>query len=195
MARMNHENIVKFFGLEQVEGLDYSEKVLVMELCAEGNACDFIYSQPNGLTSFELLRFFQNMMNAMKHLRDNDLVHRDIKPSNIVRANRGDGNTIYKLADFGAARILKKNQNYGSLYGTCEYIHTDIFAKLYSSALDIVPTQRLFNEIHELWSLGVTLYEAATGKLPFEPINGRDDLKTMYKMISQKQSGCVSARH
>lgn len=100
--------------------------------------------------------------------------------------------TVYKLGDFGSARILKENESFGSLYGTYEY--PDIFAKFFAHALNIFPPTQYFNDIHELWSIGVTLFEAATGRLPFKPENGRADKKKMYVMTSQKPNGHISAR-
>lgn len=40
-----------------------------------------------------------------------------------------------------------------------------------------------------MWSVGITLFEAVTGRLPFNPKKGRQDRRTMYKMISAKQQG------
>lgn len=37
------------------------------------------------------------------------------------------------------------------------------------------------------------MYEFATGRLPFSPENGREDVQTMYRMISQKENGQISA--
>lgn len=193
MAIANVENVVKFFALEEVKDLLCKQKVLIMEYCAEGNCADLIDSNPNGLTSIEFLHFCHSLVSAIKHLREKDLVHRDVKPSNILISKNNDGQTVYKLADFGAARVLKTNENYGSLYGTYEYVHPDIFAKFYSHALDITPPTQFFNAMHELWSLGITFYQAATGCLPFAPKNGRKNAKTMYEMISQKSNDQISA--
>lgn len=154
---------------------------------------DMIDSNPNGLSSSEFFRVCGDLVSAMEYLHKMKLVHRDIKPGNIVISKCCDGKSIYKVADFGAARTLRPNQHYSSLYGTYEYVHPDIFVNFYRQALDIAPTVKVFNETHEMWSVGVTLYETATGKLPFKPKSGREDCKTMYKMTSAKQHGQISA--
>lgn len=98
--------------------------------------------------------------------------------------SRGDRN-VYKLGDFGSARLLMKN-SYSSLYGTQEYIHPDVFAKYFYKAIEIDPPRQEFNFNDDLWSIGATLYETATGRIPFEPINGRRNFKTMWAMMAKK---------
>ncbi|XP_055308833.1 serine/threonine-protein kinase TBK1-like [Sitodiplosis mosellana] len=182
MAILNHENVVKFFGFEKVDGTN--KKAIIMDNC-EGNLQDAIDNKPNGLAISEVMRLDQNIVGAMARLRSKNVIHRDIKPGNILLFRQEDGQSIYKLTDFGAARFLKPDETYGSLYGTFEYLHPDIFGKYYAHNLNILPEQR-FTDGHELWSIGVTIYEAITGELPFEPKKGRQDPQNMYTMISQK---------
>lgn len=59
---------------------------------------------------------------GMNHLRENGIVHRDIKPGNIMRVIGEDGQSVYKLTDFGAARELEDDEQFVSLYGTEEYL-------------------------------------------------------------------------
>ena len=53
---------------------------------------------------------------GMNHLRENGIVHRDIKPGNIMRVIGEDGQSVYKLTDFGAARELEDDEQFVSLY-------------------------------------------------------------------------------
>lgn len=59
---------------------------------------------------------------GMNHLRENGIVHRDIKPGNIMRLLGEEGQSIYKLTDFGAARELDDDEKFVSVYGTEEYL-------------------------------------------------------------------------
>lgn len=63
---------------------------------------------------------------GMKHLRDNNIIHRDLKPGNIMKYIGEDGISIYKLTDFGAARVLEDDQPFMSLYGTEEYLVSNL---------------------------------------------------------------------
>lgn len=192
MALAQHQNVVQFLCLEQSNVSFY--KVLVMEYCDEGNLYNLIKKQPNGLTTPEFIEFSKNLIDAMGHLYQKNVIHRDIKPMNILVSKNNIGCKSFKLGDFGAARVLEHNETFGSLYGTNEYLHPDIFAKFYAKAINVLPSIHKFGYNHELWSLGVTFYEAATGQLPFVPEKGREDPQTMYMMTSQKQTGCISAK-
>lgn len=99
-----------------------------------------------------------------------------------------DGNTIYKLTDFGAARELQEDQQFVSLYGTEEYLHPDI----YERAVLRKPVGKTFGATVDLWSIGVTLYHVATGNLPFRPFGGRRNKETMFYIITKKASGVIS---
>ena len=83
-----------------------------------------------------------------------DLVHGDIKPENIIRAQR-KGKTYYKMIDFGSiVEIFSLN----SRAGTPSYLAPERFQ---GASID---------EKTEIFSIGVTLYETLTGKLPFGEI-------------------------
>lgn len=187
LALADHANIVKFIAHERSREHGH---LLVMELC-DGCLNDRI--QPTGLEYVEFIRLCKDLCSAIQYLRQINVVHRDIKPENILVANQSDGQIIYKLGDFGAARLLKTNETYISLHGTFEFSHPDIFARLYKEGLDNVRADTLFNATHELWSIGATLYVAATGQLPFNPVAGRDNFKCMYKMITEKKRNDISA--
>ncbi|EDX05643.1 GD24274 [Drosophila simulans] len=163
LKKVNHENIVKLLAIE--EDQEGRGKVIVMELCTGGSLFNILDDPENsyGLPEHEFLLVLEHLCAGMKHLRDNKLVHRDLKPGNIMKFISEDGQTIYKLTDFGAARELEDNQPFASLYGTEEYLHPD----LYERAVLRKSIQRSFTANVDLWSIGVTLYHVATGNLPF----------------------------
>jgi len=94
--------------------------------------------------------------NALDFAHKRGIIHRDIKPANIIF----DSNNTAKLMDFGIAQLNKEGHlrltQEGSLLGSIMYVSPEqlINAKNVESAADI-------------YSLGVTLYELLTGKLPF----------------------------
>ncbi|XP_071673855.1 inhibitor of nuclear factor kappa-B kinase subunit epsilon isoform X4 [Patagioenas fasciata] len=126
---------------------------------------------------------------GMNHLRENGVVHRDIKPGNIMRLMGEDGQSIYKLTDFGAARELDDDEKFVSVYGTEEYLHPD----MYKRAVLRKPQQKAFGVTVDLWSIGVTFYHAATGSLPFVPFGGpRRNKEIMYKITTEKPPGAIA---
>lgn len=191
MKLCHHKNIVKFFGLEKIANR-CNEFALAMEYCSGGNLSEMIEENRDGLEPSEFYKVFGNMVAAIKHLHSLHIIHRDLKPNNIV-VNKFQNQNVYKITDFGAARQLKRNEGYTSLYGTYEYVHPEIFETYYYKLLDIEPPNHTFNENHEWWSIGVTMYEIATGRLPFCPINGREDKKKMFAMISKKKESSIAA--
>ena len=66
------------------------------------------------------------LANGMKHLHEREIVHRDLKPGNITRTIAEDGSSVYKLTDFGAARVLNYEEQFQSLCGTEEYLVNEI---------------------------------------------------------------------
>lgn len=188
LARAAHKNVVHFLGLEQPAEMYH--KVLVMEYCSEGSLIDMIKAKPTGLTAPEFIQFTKNVHDVMQHLWEKNIIHRDIKPSNILISKDNSGQTIYKLADFGAARFLNHNETYRSLYGTFDYSHPDIIGKMF---LGIEPPSP-YSYNNELWPIGAMFYQAATGQLPFSQSLGKSDPLTMYKMTTEKKPGCISAK-
>uniref|UniRef100_A0A182JKV7 Uncharacterized protein n=1 Tax=Anopheles atroparvus TaxID=41427 RepID=A0A182JKV7_ANOAO len=188
LRKVNHNNIVKLLDIEDDQ--EGRGKVIVMELCTGGSLFNILDDPENtyGLPQREFLLVLEHLSAGMKHLRDNNLVHRDLKPGNIMKYISEDGQTIYKLTDFGAARELGENQQFASLYGTEEYLHPD----MYERAVLRKSINRSFTANVDLWSIGVTLYHVATGNLPFRPYGGRKNKETMYHITTKKAPGVIS---
>jgi len=89
------------------------------------------------------------------------IMHRDVKPSNILVNSRG----VFKIADFGMSKELGENFSAGQTWvGTSLYMSPERVQGLnYSFSADI-------------WSLGIVVVEACTGKSPFEGTKGVDIL-------------------
>lgn len=188
LKKVNHENIVKLLAIEEEH--ETHQKVLIMELCTGGSLFNILDKPLNyyGLEEGEFMAVLQHLAAGMKHLRDLHIIHRDLKPGNIMKYIGEDGQFIYKLTDFGAARELEEDQQFVSLYGTEEYLHPD----MYERAVLHKPAGKSFKANVDLWSIGVTLFHIATGSLPFRPYGGRKNKETMYKITTEKQSGIIS---
>ncbi|XP_040841490.1 inhibitor of nuclear factor kappa-B kinase subunit epsilon isoform X3 [Ochotona curzoniae] len=189
LRKLNHQNIVRLFAVEETGGS--RQKVLVMEHCSGGSLLNVLESPENafGLPEDEFLVVLRCVVAGMNHLRENGVVHRDIKPGNIMRLVGREGQSIYKLTDFGAARRLDDDEKFVSVYGTEEYLHPD----MYERAVLRKPPQKAFGVTVDLWSIGVTLYHAATGSLPFIPFGGpRRNKEIMYRITTEKPSGAIA---
>ncbi|XP_046570499.1 inhibitor of nuclear factor kappa-B kinase subunit epsilon-like [Haliotis rubra] len=190
LTKMSHRNIVGYFRREEEYGTGKS--VLVMEYCSGGSLHSFL-QQPeymNGLDDKQFLIFLNDTCQGWKYLRQRGFVHRDIKPGNILRDEKPDSSVVYKLADFGASkRVDKDNGEFMSLAGTEEYLHPAMYEKAFMGS----GGNTVFNESADLWSLGVTIYHACTGDIPFKPYGGvRKNRSVMFMMITCKPPGTIS---
>ena len=97
-----------------------------------------------------------------------DIIHRDIKPQNIMILPNGDA----KVMDFGIARAKNSHLTQtNSVLGTAHYVSPE-----QAQGKELGPTS-------DLYSLGVVMYEAATGRLPFE---GDDAVSVALKQVNEQ---------
>lgn len=187
LRKLKHPNIIRFLDGDEAG----DQLVMIMEYC-EGGSLHHMLNQPSysyGLPEEEYLLVLQHVSNGIRYLRRENIVHRDIKPANIMHFITHYGISMYKLTDFGAARNLCDDETFQSLCGTEEYLHPGVYEK----AILKLPINQSFDSKSDLWSLGVTFYQTATGRLPFIPYGGvRNDRETMFEIISQKESGVIS---
>ncbi|XP_076447749.1 serine/threonine-protein kinase TBK1-like [Babylonia areolata] len=190
LKELKHENIIRFIGVE--DEMMSRQLVVVMEYCEGGSLSSYLQEPDNwfGLPEAEFLLLLKHLVSGMEHLRSHGFVHRDIKPGNILRAITQDGTSVFKLSDFGTARPLEDDEYFHSLVGTEEYLHPDLF----KVAIMNEGESLRFPHSVDLWSVGATIYNAATGSVPFCPYNGRRDPDTMYAMITKKPAGVIGAR-
>ncbi|CAF0780092.1 unnamed protein product [Didymodactylos carnosus] len=200
-----HENIVRYIALEPVifdatvttptspSSSRVNREALFIEYCNGGSLHNLLEMNEHryGLFEDDFLLLFKHLTYGLKHLHEKNIIHRDIKPDNIMLSINLNGERTYKLADLGVAREMLVNEgelSFKSLVGTEEYLHPD----LYLRALHNGKSSDFPFEI-DLWSLGVTLYQCATGELPFSPFNGtRKDRTTMKEILVQKPDGVIS---
>lgn len=105
---------------------------------------------------------------ALSVAHAHDIIHRDIKPQNIMIQPNGDA----KVMDFGIARAKNSHLTQtNSVLGTAHYVSPE-----QAQGKELGPTS-------DLYSLGVVMYEAATGKLPFD---GDDAVSVALKQVNEE---------
>ncbi|CAI5471225.1 unnamed protein product [Closterium sp. Yama58-4] len=129
---------------------------LVMDLCAHGDLYDYLIARttlPEPLAA-DVTR---QILLALHHCHASGVVHRDIKPENILLAARDDaaGKLHLKLADFGLAVMLRAGQQAVGMYGSAVYMSPEVVCR------------RPYGPAVDLWGLGVILYTALSGYMPF----------------------------
>jgi serine/threonine protein kinase/lipoprotein NlpI len=109
------------------------------------------------------------LADALDHAHRHGVIHRDIKPSNILLA--GDGQPL--LLDFNVARDAQLDPSQSIVGGTATYAAPEHLQALLSN--DTAHFDRV-DRRSDIYSLGLVLLKALTGKNPFEPIRGHSDL-------------------
>ncbi|MCH9688624.1 MAG: serine/threonine protein kinase, partial [Deltaproteobacteria bacterium] len=147
-----HENLVRVFGSQPIEG----QPALLMELVEGPNLADYLARQ-GSLSEPEVLRLARGMASGLGYAHAAGVIHRDLKPANILLA---PGTTVAtpKIADFGMARASSfAGADKGALtvLGTPQYMAPECLEPL---AVD--PRT-------DLYALGCIIHEMATGAPPF----------------------------
>jgi serine/threonine-protein kinase len=152
-ARLNHPNIVTLYSMLEVPaGL-----VLVMEY-VEGQTLHQRIRSKGPLAPDEALWIFGLALRGVAYAHQMGIVHRDLKPDNIFITRQNE----VKIMDFGVAKILdnKEATRSRSMVGTLLYISPE---QVNGRDADIRS---------DIYTLGISLFEAVTGRLPFERSTG-----------------------
>lgn len=147
-ARLNHPNIVTVYDADQQDGQFF----ITMELL-EGQPLQTILHERGQLSPSNVLGIARQACRGLDYAHGQGIVHRDIKTANLfVTSDR-----IVKIMDFGLAKVLEEVRGATTLVSGTPY---------YMS-----PEQVLGHNVDhrsDLYSLGVTLFELATGVVPFD---------------------------
>jgi serine/threonine-protein kinase len=149
-----HPNVVRVYDFIEH---DYV-LAMVMELVEGPTLVEYLHKWRGYMPLDEIQRIFHGVLDAVDAGHRQGVVHRDLKPENILVTGAGEL-LRPKIVDFGIARILEGTTYTmtGAFLGTCCYM-----------APEQVEHPQSADPRSDIYSLGVTLYQLCTGKLPFE---------------------------
>jgi serine/threonine-protein kinase len=160
LQNFNHANIVKVFE----HGVtDDGDAYIAMELL-RGMTLAELVRREGRLPPARAVALVKDVAKALATVHARGLIHRDIKPENIFVTELDTPREHAKLIDFGVARVTEAE------LGEHSIAYTRVGVAIGSVAF-MAPEQRNPDEVEpatDVFALGVTLYEAVTGKLPYD---------------------------
>ncbi|MFO0756830.1 MAG: SUMF1/EgtB/PvdO family nonheme iron enzyme [Byssovorax sp.] len=152
-----HPNIVSIYDLVEHEHL----LAIVMEHVPGPTLVQHLAKWRGKMPFDEIHSLFGGVLDAMAESHEQGVVHRDLKPDNILVSASEEG-LRPKVVDFGIAKILEGTTYTmtGAFLGTCCYMSPEQVQRPHAA-----------DRRSDIYSLGVTLYQLATGKVPFESGN------------------------
>lgn len=145
-AGLSHPNIVNVYDVGEENGMYY----IVMEL-VEGITLKSFIERKGKLDVKEAVGISVQIAQGMEAAHSNHIVHRDIKPQNIIISREGK----VKVTDFGIAKAVTSDTITSNAMGSVHYLSPEQARGGFS------------DEKSDIYSLGVTLYEMLTGRVPF----------------------------
>jgi eukaryotic-like serine/threonine-protein kinase len=159
-SSLNHPNICTIYEVGEQEG----ELFIAMEYVEGRPLSEFL--RDGGMAVETLLRYGRQISGALEHAHVRGIVHRDLKPANVVITPDGTA----KILDFGLAKRTDPEQ----LQKTTQGVATETSVGLTGTLPYMSPEQLQGDETDprcDIWSLGVMLYEMASGGRPFRGEN------------------------
>jgi CHASE2 domain-containing sensor protein len=171
-GRLNHPNIVTMYDAGEEHDLAY----IAMEFLKGRDLVP--YTKPDNLLPLpKLMSIIAHVADALDYAHKQNVVHRDIKPANIMYDFETD---TTKVTDFGIARITDSSKTKtGMVLGTPSFMSPEQLAG------------KKIDGASDLFSLGVSLYQMACGKLPFE---GDSMAQLMFRITNEPHTDILSIR-
>jgi|GEM_PF-1224119 len=176
-AGLNHPNIVKIFRYGQTDRHGF----IAMDYISNGTFDQWLllHDRNSAEGRREIVLAIESIAEALEHAHRAGVIHRDVKPTNILMDRQGRP----YLADFGIARMLDTGNAHETLAGAG--------TAAYMSPEQIAAVRDEIDHRSDVFSLGVVLYEALVGQLPFKGRSGEEIKESIRKTDPVKPRSIV----
>ena len=159
VAKLVHPNIVDVIDMGS-DGDDGALFLVHSLLVGEDLEQRLERSAPMGPK--ETMRVLRPVLDALRLAHESGVLHRDIKPANIFLMATGGGDFVPKLIDFGASKRLDEGADQAGLTQTGALVGTPLYMSPEQLRGEVLDARS------DIWSLGVVMYKALTGRHPFD---------------------------
>jgi serine/threonine protein kinase len=178
MGSRGHDHIVQLLdsklpGSDQIGGL-------LLEWCSRGTVSQWM--QQAALTDAQITRILKELLSALQHLTQQDILHRDIQPDNLLLTATGE----CKLADFGSS-IAKSEWN--SMTAAQRRDDLQQFTQPHLRAPEQLDHRPQVGAGVDMWGLGCLLYGLLFYENAFSQYNLEDQLAGRYKTPKKPVAG------
>jgi serine/threonine-protein kinase len=167
LSQLQHPNIVTLLDYGQISDLPGEHYFMAMEYL-RGETLARRFRSRGRLTVAETLRLARQIGRGLREAHRRGFVHRDLKPSNIMIVPEDDQNDIVKLVDFGIGKVIAPQS--AGLAGADGEDVTRV-GLLLGSPRHMAPEQIRGEAIEprtDLYGLGIVLFQALSGRVPFD---------------------------
>lgn len=153
MRSLNNEHILHLYEVYETTNSIY----FVVDLLEGGELLNKIRAKPH-LSELDIQTMMRHLCSALAHIHEKNIMHRDLKPENLLLKSKSSNFDIV-IADFGLATLVDDPNILFKRCGTPGFVAPEILA--------YKDDQPLYNEKCDIFSAGVILFIALTGKQPF----------------------------
>jgi serine/threonine protein kinase len=171
-SRMRGEHVARVYDVGRTAG---GGPYMVMEYLV-GQDLDALLAGAGTLDVSVVVGYVLQACEAVAEAHGLGIVHRDLKPRNLFLTRRLHGEPLVKVLDFGIAKRVAIAHADRDLTGTLSIVGSPPYM-----SPEQLRASRDVDERSDVWSLGVCLYELATGQLPFDGATALDVCATVMK--------------
>lgn len=165
-SHLSHPNLITLYDV----GITYTRQPYIVMEYLEGVPLLNLIKLDGPMEPKRAVKIFTAVADGLQHAHTQGILHRDLKPSNILLINHQGDPDFVKIVDFGLAKLMP--------WSGKESQHLTKTGEVFGSPIYMSPEQcmgKALDRTSDIYSFGITLFEALVGKPPFR---GKNSIET-----------------